>query len=238
MCLPLLAPLGAALGASASSAAAVGTMAALSVAASAAGAGMGFVGQKQAADSQRYQYDQTQRLANENLQIQYQQMAVRAREEQIAKSQQVQEIQSQAEQAFGAIRAEAGEAGIQGNSVNSLMNEFARQQNESLANLDINYDFRSRQLYMEQLGMRGQAESSMIRAYPNQTSPSIATPLLQTGASVLNTVGMYGNFDRMPAFGSSSPSASSVGQYSSIARRDSFVNSLSPYYRNINRGWY
>jgi hypothetical protein len=236
MCLPLLAPLGAALGASASSAAAVGTMAALSIAASAAGAGMGFVGQKQAADSQRYQYDQTQRLANENLQIQYQQMAVRSREEQIAKSQQVQEIQAQAEQAFGSIRTEAGEAGIQGNSVNSLMGEFARQQNESLANLDINYDFRNRQLYMEQLGMRGQAESSMIRAYPNQTAPSIATPLLQTGASVLNTVGMYGNLEKMPMFGGGS--SPQVGQYSSIARRDSFVNSLSPYYRNINRGWY
>ena len=236
MCLPLLAPLGAALGASAQAAAAVGTMAALSVAASAAGAGLAFSGQQQQASAQRYQYDQAQRLANENLQIQYQQMAVRSREEQIAKSQQVQEIQAQAEQAFGSIRTEAGEAGIQGNSVNSLMGEFARQQNESLANLDINYDFRNRQLYMEQLGMRGQAESSMIRAYPNQTAPSIATPLLQTGASVLNTVGMYGNLERMPAFGGGS--SSSVGQYSSIARRDSFVNSLSPYYRNINRGWY
>jgi len=236
MCPPILIPIGLALGASAEAAAAVGAMAVLTVATSATSAGMAFAGQKQQAQVQRYQYDQTQRLANENLQIQYQQMAVRAREEQIAKSQQVQEIQSQAEQAFGAIRVEAGEAGIQGNSVNSLMGEFARQQNESLANLDINYDFRNRQLYMEQLGMRGQAESSMIRAYPNQTAPSIATPLLQTGASVLNTVNMYGNIERMPMFGGGS--SSSVGQYSSIARRDSFVNSLSPYYRNINRGWY
>ena len=236
MCPPILIPIGLALGASAEAAAAVGAMAVLTVATSATSAGMAFAGQKQQAQVQRYQYDQTQRLANENLQIQYQQMAVRAREEQIAKSQQVQEIQSQAEQAFGAIRVEAGEAGIQGNSVNSLMGEFARQQNESLANLDINYDFRNRQLYMEQLGMRGQAESSMIRAYPNQTAPSIATPLLQTGASVLNTVNMYGNIEKMPMFGGGS--SSSVGQYSSIARRDSFVNSLSPYYRNINRGWY
>ena len=104
MCPPLLAPIGAALGASAANAAAVGTLATLSVAATAASAGVSFAGQAQQASVQRYQYRESQRLANENLQLQYQQMAVRQREEQIAKAQQVQQIRQEAENAFGSIR--------------------------------------------------------------------------------------------------------------------------------------
>jgi hypothetical protein len=234
MCLPILAPIGAALGASAAQAAAVGTMATLGLATSAAGAAMSFVGQSQAASAQRYQYSEAQRLANENLQLQYRQMAVRQREEQVSKAQQVQQIRMEAEQAFGSIRAESGESGVYGNTVDILMREFERQQNESLSNLDLNYDFRNRQLQIEQLGMRGRAESAMIQAYPNQTAPSIITPLLQVGGSALNTVNMYGNFSRMPAFG-----GNPAPQVSSLARREAFVAGLPAFYRTpgMNR-WY
>lgn len=236
MCLPFLAPIGAALGASAAAEAAVGTLATLSLAATAASAGMTFAGQQQAADAQEYQYKEAQRLAKENLHLQYGQMAVRQREEQIAKAQQVQAIRAQAEQAFSTIRTESGESGIQGNTVNILMSEFERQQSEAIANLNLNYDFRNRQMQMEQLGMRGQAESAMIRAYPSQSQPSIFSPLLQVGAGALNTVNMYGNIDRMPAFNGS---GASQGQFGSFARRDAFVTSLPPSLRTpgFNR-WY
>ena len=96
MCPPFLAPIGAALGASEAAAAAAGTMAVLSVAATAASAGVSYAGQKQAADSQKYQYEEAQRLAQENLQLQYQQIGVRQREEQISKAQQVQQIRGHA----------------------------------------------------------------------------------------------------------------------------------------------
>lgn len=234
MCLPLLAPIGAALGASEAAAAAVGTLTTLSLAATAASAGMTFAGQQQAANSQEYQYRESQRLASENLQLQYSQMAVRQREEQIAKAQQVQSLRAQAEQAFSTIRTESGESGVQGNSVNILLAEFERQQSEALANLNLNYEFRNRQMRMEQLGMRGQAEASVIRSYPTQSQPSVFSPLLQVGAGALNAVNMYGNFDRMPAFG-----GSSAGQYSSFSRRDAFVGSLPQSLRTpgFNR-WY
>jgi hypothetical protein len=234
MCLPLLAPIGAALGASAANAAAVGTLASLGLATSAAGAAMSFVGQQQSAQAQRYQYNEAQRLANENLQLQYRQTAIRQREEQMSKAQQVQAIRLEAEQAFGSIRAEAGESGVYGNTVEILMREFERQQNESMSNLDLNYDFRNRQLQIEQLGMRGRAESAMIQAYPNQTAPSIFTPLLQVGGAALNTVNMYGNFERMGSFG-----GNPAPQVSSLARRESFINSLPATYRTpgFNR-WY
>lgn len=234
MCLPFLAPIGAALGASVAAEAAVGTLATLSLATTAASAGLSFAGQAQQASAQRYQYQEAQRLANENLQLQYQQMAVRQREEQIAKSQQVQQIRAEAEQAFSTITTESGEAGIQGNTVNILMGEFERQQGEALGNLNLNYDFRQRQLQLEQLGFRGRAESAMIQAYPTQTAPSILSPMLQIGGGFLNTVNMYGNPDRMPAFGGSRP-----GPTSSLSARQGFVNSLPSYYRVPGMGrWY
>lgn len=234
MCLPFLAPIGVALGASAAQAAAVGTMATMMLATTAASAGLSFAGQAQQASAQRYQYQEAQRLSNENLQLQYRQMAIRQREEQVAKSQQVQQIRAEAEQAFSTISTEAGESGIQGNTVNILMGEFERQQGEALANLNLNYDFRQRQIQLEQLGFRGRAESAVIQAYPNQTAPSIASPLLQIGGGLLNTVNMYGNPDRMPSLGGSSPS-----QTSSLAARQGFVNSLPSYYRVPGMGrWY
>jgi hypothetical protein len=208
-------------------------MAVLSVAATAAGAGVSYAGQKQAADSQKYQYEEGQRLAQENLQLQYQQVGVRQREEQISKAQQVQQIRQEAETAFGSIRTTTGEAGIQGNSVNMLMNEFTRQQNESIANVNLNYDFRSRQLMIEQLGMQGQADGTMIRSYPTTTAPSPFTPALQIGGGVLGAMNTYGNVERMGWGSESAPSAN----YSTLARRDAFMGSMPTSVRMLNRGW-
>lgn len=240
MCLPFLAPIGAALGASAANAAAVGTLATLSVAATAASAGVSFAGQAQQASVQKYQYRESQRLAKENLQLQYQQMAVRQREEQIAKAQQVQQIRQEAENAFGSIRTEAGESGIQGNTVNVLLAEFERQQAESLANLQLNYDFRNRQLQIEQLGMQGSAEAAMIRAYPQVSSPSIAAPLVQTGAGVLNAVTMYGDPSRM--FGAAGGGRGVGGDATlgtTYGNYEDYLYTSGGYAQSIaSRGWY
>jgi hypothetical protein len=163
------------------------------LAAAAASASISYVGAKNSAAAQEYQYKQAQRLAQENLQQQYAQMAVRQREEQIAKSQQVEQLSKEAYAAFGNIQTVAGESGVQGNTVNILMEEFRRQQAESIANVNLNYDFRRRQLAIEQLGLRGQAEGAMIRAYPTQGQPSILSPIFQVGGTALSSIGMYGS---------------------------------------------
>lgn len=193
MCLPFLAPVGAALGASAAAQAAVGTIAVLSIAASAASAGVSYAGARASANAQEEQYKQTQKLAQANLVNQYSSMAIRQREEQIAKAQQVEQLTNEAAKAYGNIQTTAGESGIRGNTVTSLMEEFKRQQGESLSNLQLNYDFRNRQLQIEQLGLQGQTQANIIRSYPTQSQPSILSPIFQTGGAALGAVTMYGS---------------------------------------------
>lgn len=193
MCLPFLAPVGIAMGASEATAAAVGTITVLSIAASAASAGVAYAGQKSSADAAAAQFKQSEKLSQANLVNQYSSMAIRQREEQIAKAQQVEQLTNEAAKAYGNIQTTAGESGIQGNTVNSLMEEFKRQQGESLSNLQMNYDFRNRQLQIEQLGLQGQTQSNIIRAYPTQSQPTILSPIFQTGASAMNAVDRYGS---------------------------------------------
>jgi hypothetical protein len=114
------------------------------------------------------------------------------------------------------------------------MNEFTRQQNESIANVNLNYDFRSRQLMIEQLGMQGQADGVMIRSYPTTTAPSPFVPALQVGGSVIGAVNQYGNPDRMGWGSESAPSAN----YSTLARREAFMGSIPTSVRMTSRGWY
>lgn len=193
MCIPIFAGLGAALGASASAAASVGTMAALSIATTAAGAGMTYAGQMQAYQNQADMYSRSEKLNRENTLLQYQQMAQRQREEQIAYAQQGEELVRQSREAFSTILNNAGDAGVYGNSVQALMSEFRRQQNESLGNLTANYQMRQRQFGMENLGIHGQSTGNLYRAYPNMSPPSIAVPIIQTGAGALGVVSQYWN---------------------------------------------
>jgi len=193
MCLGFLAPIGIAMGASETAAAAAGTMAVLQVAAAAASAGVSFAGQKASADAQAAQFKQSERLSQANLVNQYQEMAVRQRQEQIAKAQQVEQLTNEASKAYGNIQTTAGESGITGNTVSILMEEFKRQQTESLSNLNLNYDFRQRQLQIEQLGLQGQTQANIIRSYPTQAQPSILSPIFQTGGAALGAVDRYGS---------------------------------------------
>jgi len=187
MCPPLLAaiPLAASLGSALGTSAAAGGLLIASTAMSGIAAGMSYIGQKQAVDAQnsyqKYQYEETQRLANDNLLQQYRQLGLRRQEEQTAFAQQVQQIDYEGRQAMGQAAVRQGESGIYGNSFDALMMDFRRQQSEAVSNASLNYAMRDRQIGLEAQGFRSQAESQVIRATPlYQAQPSIVTPVLQT----------------------------------------------------------
>lgn len=222
MCAPLLAaiPMAATVGGALGTSAAAGGLVIAGIAASGAAAGLQYMGQKQAADSsnnfQQYQYDQAQRLANENLLQQYKSIAMRQQEERAAASQQVQKIQEEGFAALGEAAVASGDSGVYGNSVSVLMDDFRRQQTESISNSDLNYAMRSRQIQASMAGMQGQAESQMIRAMPQyQSAPSIFSPILQTAGAGLSLAGnMAGPGFRTPegaAASNSGPTFSYTG---------------------------
>jgi len=183
------------LGTSLGTTAAAGGLIIAGVAASGAAAGLSYYAQDQQSkssnDFQKYQYEQTQRLANENLLLQYKQIGLRQGEERVAMSQQIQQIQREGYSALGEAAVQSADSGVYGNSVDALMSDFRRQQSESTSNAELNYLMRSRQINMEMKGMAGQAEGQVIRSLPQYSAaPSIFSPILQTMGSAF---GMMGN---------------------------------------------
>ena len=240
MCPPLLAaiPFAASMGSALGTSAAAGGLMIASLATSAAAAGMSYAGQKQASDDankyQKFQYEETQRLATNNLMLQYEQIGLRQREEGQAFAQQMQVIQSEGMQALGQAAVKSGESGVYGNSVEALMNDFRRQQTDSVANLELNYAMRGRQIQAQALGFQGQAETTINKSIPQyQAAPSIVTPLLQTAGAGLNTAAML----QGPG-GYSTPGGNSsnvVGAYSTrdgVVRNDYFGRFATPRFSN------
>lgn len=208
MCLPLLAPVGAALGAEAASAAAVGTLVASSLAITGASAAMNYVGQQQAANAQQDMYNQAQINANASLREDYAQTAMRIREEQQARAQQISEIQAQAQQAFSRGQAAAGESGYTGTNYDILMADFARQQTLASESVQMNYDARRNQLLYGQTAARANAFNQIASAYPRIGQPSLLTPFLSFGQDAINTYAMFRapNADRTAGGGANASS--------------------------------
>jgi len=246
MCPPLLAaiPFASTVGTALGTSAAAGGLLIAGTALSGAAAGLSFVGQKQAADAQnsyqKYQYEQTQRLANENLLQQYRQIGLRQQEERTAFAQQVQQIEMEGRQAVSQATVAQGSSGLYGNSYEVLLMDFRRQQMEAVSNAELNYSMRERQLNLEQQGVRSQAESQVIRAMPlYQAQPSVAVPILQTLGSGFSLAGSMAG----PSFfqagggpeGGGTYKANVVGDYS---RRDGTLVRFNGGYRNpYFRGW-
>lgn len=191
MCLPALAPVGLALGAEAASAAAVGTLVVGSLAITGAAAGLSYYGQKQAADSQQDMYNQAEINANTQLREDYAQTALRLRQEQEAKSQQVAQIQSQARQALSRGQVAAGESGYTGTNYDILMADFARQQTLAGQTVQMNYEARRDQLMYGQTAQRANAYNQIASAYPKLGQPSLLTPFLSFGQDALNTYAAF-----------------------------------------------
>lgn len=214
MCLPLLAPVGFALGAeTAASAAAIGTLAVSSLAITGASAGLNYYGQQQAADSQIDMYNQAQANANSQLRDDYAQAAVRIRQEQEAKAQQIAEIQAQARNALSRGQAAAGESGFTGTNYDILMADFARQQTLAGQSVQMNYEARRDQLLYGQTASRANAYNQMASAYPRIGQPSLLTPFLSFGQDAINTYAMFRAPDpgRTAGNGTDNPFAAPAG---------------------------
>lgn len=190
MCLPLLAPLGAAAAGTASQAT-IGTLIASSLAISAASAGLAYYGQRQAANSQAEMYNQAQINANEQLKADYAQTAIRVRQEQEAKAQQIAQIEAQARQALSRGQVAAGESGYTGTNYDILMADFARQQTLAGQSVQMNYEARRDQLIYGQSAARANAYNQMASAYPRIGQPSMLTPFLSFGQDAINTYSMF-----------------------------------------------
>jgi hypothetical protein len=187
MCPPVIIPIATALGTS-NLAAGLGVA---GTAMAAVSAGLGFMGQQQAARAQQSQWHESARLAQEDLRLKQQQMVAREMEERSQFAQQSEEIKRRSARAMGFTQAAAGVSGVYGNTVDVLIQEFGRQQAESLYAVQRNRDMRSRQMNMEMLGMQQAAVSGIRRSAPTTGMPSFISPLLQTAGAGLNYAGMF-----------------------------------------------
>lgn len=187
MCPPILVPIATALGTSTLGAG----LAVAGTAVSAAAAGLGFVGQQQAYQGQVDQWHESAALAQEDLRLKYQQAHLREMEERAQFAQQTEEIQRRSMRAMGYTQAAAGSAGVYGNTIGVLMQEFGRQQADSLLAVQRNREMRSSQMQMEMLGMQQAAVSNIRRSAPTMGAPSLLSPLLQTAGAGLNYSAMF-----------------------------------------------
>lgn len=191
MCVALLGaiPGAAALGTALGTSAAAGGLVIAGTTLAGASAGLQFLGQRQAASSQEAMWHQTAQLTAADLRLKYQQMQLREMEERSAFAQQSQEIQRRTAKALGFTQAAAAQSGVYGSSVATLLQDFGRQQAESLFALQRNSAMRSRQMGLESLGMQSAGVAAINRAYPDSAQPSILSPLFQTAGQAMSLIG-------------------------------------------------
>lgn len=183
------------------------SMAGLVIAGSAVAAGssaLQFMGQSQAASSQQQMWNQTAELTRKDLNLKYQQMQMREIQEREAFGQQASTIMARTAKAVGYTQAAAGEGGVYGNTIATLLQDFNRQQSDSLMALQRNAMYRSQQFGLESLAYQQQGISSINRSAPTQSQPSIFAPIFQTIGAGLGYVGM-GLASGAPSGGGSAP---------------------------------
>lgn len=194
MCPPLLAaipgalaalPGAASLGTALGTTAAAGGLVMAGTALAGVSSGLQFFGQAQAASAQEDAWRQTAALTNADLRLKYQQMQMREMEERQAFAQQSMEITRRTAKALGYTQAAAGEGGVYGNSVNMLLQDFGRQQSESMFALQRNAEMRSRQFGLESLGFQQQGIANINRSAPTTSQPFFLSPILQTAGAGL-----------------------------------------------------
>lgn len=191
MCPPLLAAIPGAveLGLALGTTAAAGGLVIAGTAVAGASSALQFIGQSQAASAQESMWRQTAELTNADLRLKYQQMQLRDMEERQAFAQQSTEISRRTARALGYTQAAAGEGGVYGNTVNMLLQDFGRQQSDSLFALQRNAQMRSQQFGLESLGFQQQGVANINRAAPTTSQPFFLSPILQTAGAGLGYAG-------------------------------------------------
>jgi len=215
MCLPFLAPLGVALGASASSAAAVGTVTAGALAMGAASAGIGIMSQQQAAAaqnqyrselsiSQNRRYNQTVDSVRLDVGNQIDQLTRRQIQQQDAFRRELSGITNEMRAAQGTARAAMGGQGVEGNSVNILHNQFEARLGLFEATTTRNISAYAQQNAMEAKAIYSRGQSIINSGYPSPLPPPAT---VNVATSIMNGV-----TTGLSVFGSLQPFASGYGQ--------------------------
>lgn len=93
--------------------------------------GMSYIGQQQAASTQRQVQAQASAAERKRYLQEVSSMRVQQRQEQVAAAQRMQESTRKAREARATARVSAGEAGVAGISVDALINDMTRQEAES-----------------------------------------------------------------------------------------------------------
>jgi hypothetical protein len=149
----------------------------------------GFAGEQQSAAAQgKYQnqlYGDTARIAINNYTQGISAIQLRQQQETAAAGDQSMQNSVNGLQAQSRAAVSAGEAGVEGNSVHSLLNDFARQEAFNNMNLHTNLVNQQQQGYQDMLAQQAQAQSQISGATPRpvQTPSPLALGLNIAGTA-------------------------------------------------------
>lgn len=239
MCLPFLAPIGYALGAtSAAAAASTGTIATMSVGLGAATAGVSMAAQSEAASqqnayrarlgiAQNRAYEQNVEAVTRDIGLQIDQLASRDIEQAAATRLELENISRNAKEAGATMRARTGAVGVEGQTIALLHNQFDREiaEFESVAARNMK-TFRAR-TEMEARAIYARGQSAINNGYPNPLPPpATVSPLTSILGGITTGLSTFGTLNS--AFGAP-PGVG--GDVSGVAN-----NASAPWYLQANPG--
>lgn len=168
------------------------TIAALGLVMSAASAGVGYYGQRQAAEAQQdYQdrmYSETAKQAYEAYSHNLRQIANRTEQERAAMMDRTTDNAIEGMSARASTRVAMGEAGVAGNTVEALLLDFERQEAINKLQLETNFGWLSQQAEEDKKGAAAQAQARVSGATPGPVAmPSALAAGLSIAGSSLNT---------------------------------------------------
>lgn len=152
--------------------------------------------QNQLAIARNEQIERNAELANRAFIQQSEQINRRTQQEQVAASEEIQQVQIERLDAQGRAEAAAAAAGVQGLSVQNLLNNFQRQEARYRSAVQQNLAFAQENAEAEKKGLRAQAEGRIasIPAYAPEpvARPSFFGTALGIGGRVLDNYARAG----------------------------------------------
>jgi hypothetical protein len=124
--------------------------------------------------------------ANQSAVNQYAQNNLRIQQEGEAAATDMQKTQVKALQAQGTARAAANEAGVSGISVDSLLADFTRQQDNYDSALHTNVDNTAAQIMESDKGIRSDAQNRINTAFSNIKQPDFLGAAFRIGTDTLD----------------------------------------------------
>jgi len=136
-------------------------------------------------DRQREYVEASQDAINRNYFNQLATLLTRQVEEAMATAFGIETIERQARRERATARAAAGERGVEGNSVEAILNDVSRQQGEAVYMMRLNQQAMDRQLMLEAMGLKAQADSA-LNNIPIRTFQPIAPPTAPAPVAPVN----------------------------------------------------